>query len=58
MLKNYAELALLDVTPGKKEYVEADRLLYFLSLFAPISEQDVPSTSILREFIGSSFFEY
>lgn len=58
VLKNYAELALLDVTPGKKEYVEADRLLYFLSLFAPISERDVPSTSILREFIGSSFFEY
>ncbi|MCX6349282.1 MAG: nucleoside kinase [Candidatus Aureabacteria bacterium] len=58
VLKNYAELALLEVTPDKAEYMEADRLLHFLSFFAPISERDVPSTSILREFIGGSFFEY
>jgi len=58
VLKNYAELALLEVTPDKPEYMEADRLLHFLSFFAPISERDVPSTSLLREFVGGSFFEY
>jgi len=58
VLKHYAELALLDVSPGDPEYCEADRLLNFLSFFAPIAEDDVPSKSILREFIGKSFFEY
>ncbi len=58
VLKNYAELALLDTTPDNPEYLEVERLLLFLSWFAPISEQDVPSTSILREFIGDSFFNY
>lgn len=58
VLKNYAELALLDTTPDKPEYLEVERLLLFLSWFAPISEQDVPSTSILREFIGKGFFDY
>ncbi|MFH1038252.1 MAG: nucleoside kinase [PVC group bacterium] len=58
VLKNYAELALLDTTPEYPEYVEVERLLSFLSWFAPISERDVPSTSILREFIGESIFDY
>ncbi len=58
VLKNYAELALLDTTPDQPEYVEVERLLAFLSWFAPISERDVPYTSILREFIGESFFNY
>jgi len=43
VLKNYAELALLDMTPDQPEYVEVERLLSFLSRgFAPISERDVP----------------
>lgn len=58
VLKNYAELALLDTTPDQPEYLEVERLLLFLSWFAPIPEQDVPSTSILREFIGKGFFDY
>ena len=58
VLKDYAELALLDTTPEHPEYVEAERLLSFLNWFAPISEREVPSTSILREFIGDSFFNY
>ncbi|MEA1927531.1 MAG: nucleoside kinase, partial [Candidatus Auribacterota bacterium] len=58
VLKNYAELALLDTTPDQPEYPEVERLLQFLSWFAPISEKNVPSTSILREFIGDSFFNY
>jgi len=58
VLKHHAERALLEVTPDRKEYVEAARLLQFLSFFAPLSEKEVPSTSILREFIGGSFFDY
>ena len=58
VLKNYAELALLDTTPDQPEYLEVERLLQFLSWFAPISERNVPYTSILREFIGDSFFNY
>ncbi len=58
VLKDYAELALLDITPDRREYVETERLLHSLSYFAPISEEDVPPASILREFIGGSFFEY
>ena len=58
VLKNYAELALLDMTPDQPEYVEVERLLAFLSWFAPIPERDVPYTSLLREFIGESFFNY
>lgn len=58
VLKYFTEQALLEVTPDQPEYVEADRLLHFIYLFVPISERDVPSTSILREFIGDSFFQY
>ena len=37
---------------------EAYRLLKFLSLFTPIFPDEVPYTSILREFIGGSTFSY
>jgi uridine kinase len=37
-------------------YAEAYRLLKFLTWFVPIPEDDVPNTSILREFIGGSAF--
>jgi len=40
------------------EYEEAKRLLNLLNLFYDLDERDVPSNSILREFIGSSSFVY
>jgi len=58
VLKFYAEPLLRSVKPGMKEYSEATRLLSFLGNFAPIPPQYVPSTSILREFIGESEFKY
>ena len=58
VLKFYAEPLLRSVKPGMKEYSEAARLLSFLGNFAPIPPQYVPGTSILREFIGESEFEY
>ena len=36
---------------------EADRLLHFLSYFLPISNLDIPTDSILREFVGGSVFD-
>ena len=58
VLKFYAEPLLHSVKPGMKEYSEAKRLLSFLENFTPIPPQYVPKTSILREFIGESEFEY
>ena len=40
------------------EFSEAHRLLQFMSYFEPLAERDVPSTSLLREFLGGSSFHY
>lgn len=57
-LKVYAEPLLRCVSPACKEYSEACRLLSFLRNFSPIPPTDVPSRSIIREFIGGSAFRY
>ena len=58
MLKPLAQPLLLQVEPGTLERVEANRLLAFLQWFDPIPSQvQVPSDSILREFIGDSILE-
>lgn len=58
VLKIYAERFLLQVPRASRAYTEAYRLLKFLSLFVPVFPDEVPQTSILREFIGGSAFEY
>jgi uridine kinase len=58
VLKRYAEPLLLRISTEHPEYSEARRLLKFLSYFQDIPPQHVPSTSILREFIGESGFRY
>jgi uridine kinase len=58
VLKTYAERFLLEVPTDSPSFVEADRLLRFLSLFVPIFSEEVPHASILREFIGGSSFAY
>jgi uridine kinase len=40
------------------EYAEAYRLRKFLKYIKPISEDQIPPTSLLREFLGGSSFEY
>ena len=57
-LKPYAEKALLRVGRQSDSYSESRRLLYLLSYFLPIESADIPSSSILREFIGQSSFDY
>jgi uridine kinase len=56
-LKPYAEPLLLQVEAGRPGYVEAKRLLAFLQWFMPMPSDQVPSNSILREFIGGSNLE-
>ncbi len=52
ILRQYAEPLLAKITPEYPEYLEARRLTGFLRHFRLASADPVPSTSILREFIG------
>ncbi len=58
ILRNYAEVPLRAIDYKEKEYAEALRLLNFISHFLPLMPDEVPPTSILREFIGKSTFKY
>jgi uridine kinase len=59
VLKIFAEPLLLSVDNCHSEYSEAKRLLKFLDYFLPITElEEIPRTSIIREFIGRSTFKY
>ncbi|MCL4407211.1 MAG: nucleoside kinase [Thermotogae bacterium] len=59
VLKNFAMPLLLQVDNSTPEYSQARRLIRFLDYFLSIIDFDViPSTSIIREFIGSSYFHY
>ncbi|NLG83882.1 MAG: nucleoside kinase [Firmicutes bacterium] len=56
VLKPFAEPLLQEIGPEVEEYSEAKRLLKFLSYFLPLGAAEVPTNSILREFIGESCF--
>ena len=58
VLKKYADPILKQVTENRDEYNEATRLLDFLSYFKPINDDEIPPTSLLREFLGGSSFAY
>lgn len=58
VLKPYAEMLLAEVKPHHPQYAEACRLQEFLAVFVPIATDQVPPTSILREFVGQSSFRY
>lgn len=57
VLKGYAEPLLYQVKEDDPEYQTAIRLIKLLDMVLPIPSEDVPSVSILREFIGNSYFE-
>ena len=56
VLKTYAEPLLFSVSHEDEAYPEAIRLINFLRNFLPIPSDDIPSESVLREFIGGSCF--
>lgn len=58
VMKEYAEPLLRGVPHQLKQYAVANRLLKFLDLFRAIPADQVPSTSLLREFLGGSSFRY
>ena len=52
VMKNHAEPILRSVPQNCAEYAEAHRLLKFIHYFTPVSDKEIPATSLLREFIG------
>lgn len=58
VLRRFAEPLLREVPDTVPEYGEAKRMLKFLDNFIPISPEEIPPTSLLREFIGGSSFKY
>ena len=58
VLRTHAELILSSVPKNCPEYAEAHRLLKFIHYFVPISDKEIPPTSIMREFVGGSSFTY
>ena len=58
VMKDFAVPILKKVPHNVPEYAEAHRLLSFLSYFREIPGEKIPSTSLLREFLGGSSFKY
>ena len=58
VLRPHAEVILSSVPKNCSEYSEAHRLLKFLHYFIPVSDKEIPPTSIMREFVGGSSFKY
>lgn len=58
ILRNHAEPILRSVPKNCPEYAEAHRLLKFIHYFTPVSDKEIPPTSIMREFVGGSSFKY
>ena len=56
VLKQFAEPLLFGIKPEQPEYEEAKRLLKFLDYFVGVTSENIPKNSILREFIGGSYF--
>lgn len=57
VLKTYAEPLLYTVKSDEPEYQTAKRLLELLKCVLPLPSETVPQISIIREFIGGSYFE-
>ncbi len=58
VLRTHAEIILASVPKNCPEYAEAHRLLKFIHFFIPVSDKEIPPTSIMREFVGGSSFKY
>lgn len=58
VLKDYVEPVLRKVPNRCPEYSESHRLLRFLNYFVSVQDKELPPTSLLREFLGGSSFQY
>jgi len=57
LLKPYVQPLLFGVPRDSEEYIEAKRLLKFLNYFLPVPADNVPKTSLMREFIGGGCYQ-
>ncbi len=58
VFRSHIEPILNMVRNDCEEYAEAHRLLKFIRYFTPIRDNEIPPTSLMREFIGGSSFKY
>ena len=58
VLRTHAEIILASIPKNSPEYAEAHRLMKFIHYFLPVSDKEIPPTSIMREFVGGSSFKY
>lgn len=58
VFKSQVEPMLRAVPENIKEYSEAQRLLHFLDYIVPLPSEELPPTSVVREFLGGSSFKY
>ena len=58
VLKGLATPILKEIKPEDKEYAEASRLLGVLKYIRSIPESEVPTNSLLKEFVGGGDFKY
>lgn len=56
VLRDFAVPQLLQIDQSLPEFAEARRLLAFLDCFLPVGTDEIPTNSILREFIGATCF--
>ncbi|MDR1801328.1 MAG: nucleoside kinase [Lachnospiraceae bacterium] len=56
VLKPYVEALLFGIPRDCPEYIEAKRLLKFMDYFVGIGSENVPTNSLLREFVGGGCF--
>ena len=57
VLKVYALPLLYTIKKDSPYYEDAKRLIRLLEIFLPVPSEHVPNDSILREFIGGSYFK-
>lgn len=58
VMRDYVMPLLKGVPRDSEEYIQASRLVSLLEYFDPIPERWIPATSLLREFVGGSSFNY
>lgn len=58
VLREFALPILSEINNTESEYAEAKRLMTLLKYFKPIGTEYIPESSIIREFIGGSVFDY
>ena len=56
-LKSFVEPLLKEINRNSPAYAEATRILRLLKFFEELEEELIPDNSIIREFIGGSYFD-